>query len=194
MFIELTDHLRCPEDHAEQFVVLLPDRLEERQVIRGSLGCPVCGAIFAVEDSVARFAPVERGAGETALSAGAALALTGIGGPGGYLVLAGAAGSLAPELGPLLPQTHLVLVNPPEGIRAGPMASVLEARALPLKTASMRSVVVGRDLGADPRWVREAVRVVLPGNRIVIEGEPMEDVGAEVLASAPGAWVGRRTG
>ena len=26
MFIELTDHLRCPEDHEESFLVLLPDQ------------------------------------------------------------------------------------------------------------------------------------------------------------------------
>ena len=44
MFIELTDHLRCPEDHDEQFWCLLPDRLDGRSVKEGQLGCPVCGA------------------------------------------------------------------------------------------------------------------------------------------------------
>ena len=28
MFIELTDHLRCPEDHEEAYLVLLPEILK----------------------------------------------------------------------------------------------------------------------------------------------------------------------
>ncbi len=55
MFIELTDHLRCPEDHEEQFLVLLPDRLDGRSVKEGQLGCPVCGRTFAVRDGTVDF-------------------------------------------------------------------------------------------------------------------------------------------
>ena len=43
MHIELTDHLRCPREHAEAFLVLLPDRMDQRRVVAGHLGCPVCG-------------------------------------------------------------------------------------------------------------------------------------------------------
>ena len=32
MFIELTDYLRCPADHAESYLVLLPDEMQERSV------------------------------------------------------------------------------------------------------------------------------------------------------------------
>ena len=45
MFIELTDHLRCPADHEEAFLVLLPDQMDGRAVRGGALGCPVCGWI-----------------------------------------------------------------------------------------------------------------------------------------------------
>jgi hypothetical protein len=193
MFIELTDHLRCPSDHAEQFLVLLPDAVDQRRVIRGSLGCPVCGRIIEVVGGIARFAPVERGGAETALSAGGVLALAGISGPGGYLALVGSVGGLAAELELLLPQVHFVLVNPPGEIVPSPRASIVESDRVPLKSASMRSVVVGGDLGADPRWVEDAARAVLPGNRLVVEGEPMEIGATELLASAPGAWVGRKT-
>src|SRR2546421_743598 len=55
MFIELTDHLRCPADHEEQFLVLLPDRMEGRSVLSGELGCPVCGRVVRVEEGVADF-------------------------------------------------------------------------------------------------------------------------------------------
>src|SRR5262245_27039238 len=107
MFIELTDHLRCPEPHAEQFLVLLPDEIEQRHVIRGSLGCPVCGRVFEVTDGIARFAPIERSDQRTALAGDAAVALMGIAGPGGYIALIGSAGALASELGGLMPQVHL---------------------------------------------------------------------------------------
>ena len=52
MFIELTDHLRCPADHEESYLVLLPDRMEERSVREGRLGCPVCGRTYTLADGI----------------------------------------------------------------------------------------------------------------------------------------------
>ena len=52
MFIELTDHLRCPEPHEEAFLVLLPDRFDGRSVREGTLGCPVCDRRFVLRDGV----------------------------------------------------------------------------------------------------------------------------------------------
>ena len=68
--------------------------------------------------------------------------------------------------------------------------SVLRAGVLPLKSRSMRGVVLGVPFGGDPRWVTEAARVVLPGLRVV--GEGPDPVGGEIelLASAAGVWVG----
>ena len=64
MFIELTDQLRCPADHPESFLVLIPDEMEGRRVVRGTLGCPVCHAEYRIEAGVADFqgAPLSRGA------------------------------------------------------------------------------------------------------------------------------------
>ena len=52
MFIELTDHLRCPADHDESYLVLLPDQMEGRSVRAGQLGCPVCGRTYQLTDGV----------------------------------------------------------------------------------------------------------------------------------------------
>ena len=52
MFIELTDHLRCPADHDEQFLILLPDVVEQRWVRSGDLACPVCNRAFRITDGV----------------------------------------------------------------------------------------------------------------------------------------------
>jgi hypothetical protein len=56
----------------------------------------------------------------------------------------------------------------------------------------MRGVVLGRPFANDPHWVREAARVVLPGLRIVGEGNDPPPEVIEVLASAEGVWVGTK--
>ncbi|HEY8258711.1 MAG TPA: hypothetical protein VIG08_13725 [Gemmatimonadales bacterium] len=191
MFIELTDHLRCPADHDEQFLVLLPDRMEGRSVRTGQLGCPVCGRVFRLADGVfdAGDAP-QPPPHATSLTADALGALVGLHGPGGYLVLAGAPAALGREVTAGIPGVALVAANPPADVEDSDLLSVLRANTLPLKSRSMRGVVLGAPFGGDPRWVAEAARVVLPGLRVV--GEGPDPVGSEVelLASAGGVWVG----
>lgn len=195
MFIELTDHLRCPADHDEQFLVLLPDRMEGRSVRTGQLGCPVCGRVFRLEDGVfdsgdAPSPPVRASAGPPALTADALTTLAGLHGPGGYLVIAGAAAALVDDVVAQIPGVGLVAVNPPSGLEDGGSLSVLRSRILPLKSRSMRGVVLGAPFGSDPHWVAEAARVVLPGLRVVGEGPDPESRDIELLASAGGVWVG----
>jgi hypothetical protein len=192
MFIELTDHLRCPVDHDESFLVLLPDRIEGRSVIEGQLGCPVCGRTFALSGGVfdTGDAP-ELDAGTTArLDADALTAFIGLAGPGGYLVLVGAPGDRWQEVAALNPGIALVAVNPGPEIIDAPGISVLRSGRIPLKSRSMRGVVLGRPYADSPHWMGEAARVVLPGLRIVGEGaDPAADM-IDVLASADGVWVG----
>jgi uncharacterized protein YbaR (Trm112 family) len=191
MFIELTDHLRCPSDHDEQFLVLLPDRMEGRSVRSGQLGCPVCGRIFRVADGVfdAGDAP-PLGGTPSALTVDALAPLAGLHGPGGYLVLVGEPAALARELAAEFPGVALVAVNPPSGVADGELVSLLRGNMIPLKTRSMRGVILGPTFGGDTRWVREAARVVLPGLRLVGEGPDPVMKEVELLASAPGVWVG----
>jgi len=190
MFIELTDHLRCPSTHDERFLVLLPDRMEGRSVRSGQLGCPVCGRVFHLADGVFDAGDAPPSGGEaTALTGGALAALIGLHGPGGYLVVAGAPAALSEEIAELFPGVGLVAVNPPAGVADGDLVSVLRAGMLPLKSRSMRGVVLGAPFGGDPHWVGEAARVVLPGLRIVGEGGDPADDEVEVMASASGVWV-----
>ena len=190
MFIELTDHLRCPADHEEQYLVLLPDRIENRSVREGRLGCPACGRTFVLEDGILDVGG-DRPAGEpTVLTPEALVALAGLGGPGGYLVLVGAPADAWRDVAERLRGVALVAVNPGDGVRDEPGVSVLRGARLPLKSRSMRGVVLGRPYGGDVGWVREAARVVLPGLRVVGEGaEPPAEL-IEVMAAADGVWVG----
>jgi uncharacterized protein YbaR (Trm112 family) len=192
MFIELTDHLRCPADHDESFLVLLPDGMEGRSVRTGQLGCPVCGRTFQLADGVldSGDAPALVAGSESALDADAVTTLAGLHGPGGYLTLVGPVASLWSDIAELNPGVALVAVNPPAEIRDAAELSVLRGASLLLKSGSMRGVVLGRPFADDPYWIRESARVVLPGLRVVGEGsDPAPDL-IELLASADGVWVG----
>ena len=191
MFIELTDHLRCPADHEERFLVLLPDRMEERSVREGRLGCPVCGRTYPVADGVLDLGSETLDPpAETLLDPAALTALVGLGGPGGYLVLVGRPASRWREVAESNPGVGLVAVNPGPRVEDAPGISVLRSGALPLQSRSMRGVVLGTPYGDDPRWVAEGSRVVLPGLRVAGEGR-VPDAGAiDLLASAGGVWVG----
>ena len=194
MFIELTDHLRCPADHDESFLVLLPDRMEGRSVRTGHLGCPVCGRTFPLADGVLDIgdAPASGAGTGSALDADALTALAGLHGPGGYLTLVGPVASLWSDVAELNPGVALVAVNPPGEVSDTLELSVLRGARLPIKSGSMRGVVLGRPFADDPSWIREAARVVLPGLRVVGEGNDPAPGLIHLLASADGVWVGRK--
>lgn len=194
MFIELTDHLRCPNDHEESFLVLLPDRMEGRRVLTGQLGCPVCGRTFELSDGVLDLggAPDWAENSDSLLDAAAICALTGLHGPGGFLTLVGNVASMWREVAELNPGVALVAVNPPAGIADAPGLSVLRAGQIPLKSGSLRGVVLGKTFGGKADWVSEAARVVLPGLRVIGEGPDPSPAVIDLMASADGVWVGTK--
>jgi hypothetical protein len=207
MFIELTDHLRCLADHDEAYLVLLPDRMEGRDVRAGHVGCPLCGWTAAIRDGMLDYgtqaAPqsaAPRSATASSLTAEALHSFLGLSGPGGFAAVVGLDGMTAERLATLLPGVHVALINPrgtpPRSVPAD--LSVLYAPRLPLKQSSMRGVVLAGGWASDDRWVADGVRAVLPGLRIVVElpapaGDRLvvpEDV--DILAEGGGVWVGRR--
>lgn len=195
MFIELTDHLRCPADHEESFLVLIPDEMAGRHVVRGTLGCPVCQREYQIEQQVVRLGtashPRDTAAVASDPGAAAFLTLLGLEGPGGYLALVGEVACHAAEIAGLLPGIHLVLVNPPEGIGLMPGASLVHAARLPLKRRSLRGAVLGWPWATDARWTEAAIGAVLPGLRLVGTGAVPTGAEFELLGSADGWWVGR---
>jgi hypothetical protein len=92
----------------------------------------------------------------------------------------------------LVPGVGLVAVNPPDGVGDEEGVSVIRAGRLPLKSHSMRGVVLGPPYGGDPGWVREAARVLLPGLRVAGEGAIPDPELIDLMASADGVWVGTR--
>jgi len=190
MFIELTDHLRCPESHDEAFLVLLPDRVEGRSVREGTLGCPICDRRFTLRDGVFDTGDGPKGPGVSRLTPEAVAALVGVNGPGGYMVLAGAPAADWRDVAEAMPGVALVGVNPPGSVADEERWSVIRSGRLPLKSHSMRGVVLGAPFGGDEAWIREAARVLLPGLRVVGEGSDPPTGLIDLMASADGVWVG----
>lgn len=205
MFIELTDHLRCPNDHAEAFLVLIPQHMDGRRVIAGHLGCPACGWGTAWTDGIPDFTSrlAARGeailthptgspatGGEPAFDAPAALALLGLDGPGGWVAFAGRAGALAHEFSELLPNVNIIAVNPPAAVASHAAVSIIRSDVWPIKQRSMRGVVVGADATA---MASHALGSVLSGLRGAGEGSPPPlGVSDQIVGEAPGAWVVRK--
>ena len=206
MHIELTEMLRCPEPHGEAFLVMSTGEMLGRMVRSGILGCPICRREFPIVKGIVHFAGSgERGAVPGGAAEGPAprsplpadpqtlQALLDLSGPGGYIVLVGAAARHAVGLAGLMGGIHFIGINAPADVEELPILSLLVCPAMiPLRQMIARGAVVGSDrLGSE--WLAEARRVVLPGRRVVIEGENVPvPVGLTRLAAGEGLFVGER--
>lgn len=195
MFIDLAEFLRCPRPHEDTFLVLSTGAMKERHLLFGTIGCPVCQAEFPVVEGVARFGepprlPVPGGPLPPSDAVQAVLGLTN---PGGYVVLLGSAAALTPALGGRLKGVHLVCVNPPAAREVEPGSTALTAPDfVPLRDAVARGVVVGAEYAAG-RWLAEAARVLLAGQRLVaLSATVTPPAGITPLAIGQGMWVGSR--
>jgi len=193
VFIELTEFLRCPADHPEAHCVLVPLEMAGRAVVSGTIGCPACQREYPVRQGIVRFGPRPARDPVGAVPDPAALqALLGIASPGGYVVLVGSAAHAARELAPLLEGVHLVGINAPREVAPGPHLTLLEApEGIPLRSAIARGVVLGRDFAAAP-WSHGSARVLLKGLRLVVLADDVAVEGVELVARAPGVWVGQK--
>ena len=202
MHIELTEMLRCPEPHREEMLVLSTGEVRDRMVRSGLIGCPVCHKEYPIARGIVNFRrSKERVLKDTyvppsplpSADAGNLQALLELSGPGGYVVLVGAAVRQAARLAELMEGIHFVGVNPPSEMDEQPMLSLMFANEqVPLRSSVARGVVVGADLATSP-WLVEAHRVLLRGRRFVVENEEPElPIGLLKLAAEHGLWVGEK--
>lgn len=189
MHIELTDHLRCPEPHDEAFLVLLPGRMEGRRVMAGELGCPICEWATRWDDGVPDFGGGVVAMGDPPCDAEAVVAMLGIEGAGGWMVLAGTLAALAPAVSALLPGVGVVAINPPSSLRPEGGVQLLRSGRWPIKQHALRGVALGAGV---EHWTEQALGSVLPGLRGIGVGQPPAGgVRHELLAEAGGLWVVR---
>ena len=204
MHIELTEMLRCPEPHADGFIVLSTGEMLGRMIRSGIAGCSICHREYVIKDGVVDFEG-GMGKGDRGMvppfpishspvpDAATLQALLDLSGPGGYVVLIGAAARHASGLAALMGGVHFVGVNAPPDVDELPVLSLVRSAAvIPLRQTIARGVVVGADMAHAP-WLAEARRVLLPGRRWVVESENVElPEGISKLAAGQGLSVGEK--
>jgi uncharacterized protein YbaR (Trm112 family) len=168
VFIELIDVLRCPNAHEDSWLVLAAGRTNGRDIIDGTLGCPVCRAEYAIVNGVVRFTDEPRARAEPpdegeAFRLAALLDLTG---GRGYAVLVGETGNQAPRVRELT-DMQLMLVNPPDGVAMGGGVSGLTSApgTLPLAAGSARAIALHR--AASPALLAASLDALAPGGRLL---------------------------
>lgn len=166
MFIELVDRLRCPNPHEQGWLVAAMDELDDRDIIRGTLGCPRCHAEFPIEDGVVRFAdvelpPMDPPGDEMAIRIAATLELTDA---RMVAVLHGRWASYAPLVRSLSP-ARLILVNAPAEIPHQPGLSLVRGAISPVAPARVDALALD---DRDGEVMRDTlVDALRPGGRIV---------------------------
>jgi hypothetical protein len=208
MFIDLVQSLRCIESHEDTWLVAAVERLEGRHIIEGTLGCPLCQREYAVRGGVGWFldrAPGEGGgpdgpprvatepaappAPDRAMRAAALLGLTD---PGGFILLGGEWGDLAPALGEFS-RAHFIVLDPPHTPPLAAELSVIRAgERLPLAAGALRAAAFDA-AAASPARLDAAVRALRSGGRLVAPASHPLPNDVRELARDAADWVAERT-
>lgn len=191
MHIDLLDHLRCPADHAECWLVAAIERMADRHVERGTLGCPVCRRSYEIQDFAACFATpaetVENRAHPTPDEVTRLAAMLDLRVPGGFV---GLHREWAPYAIPLAFSfdVHCVVLDDRRSIRPAEGVSLLIVdTALPLARGVLRGIALG--IGALQHAVHRALR---PGGRVVGAAGLDVPAGIALMARDVRSWVGER--
>jgi uncharacterized protein YbaR (Trm112 family) len=195
MFIELVDLLRCPTPHEDSWLVASVDRMENRIIVDGVLGCPVCLAQYPIRSGVLYFVPADPpppvgvdGNPDDAMRLAAALALTE---PRVVAVLSGRWTAQAPLIRALSP-SRLILLNPVSEFSLDDGISAIMSDTAPFALASVNAIAIDENSG--PNIIETLVRALQPGGRAL--GPATVGMPAEIneLARDSDVWVGEKIG
>ncbi len=214
--ILLTDVLSCPRCGPEFGLILLADRIDDRRVADGRLGCANCRETYPVHEGVvdlrvgapdedSPLSPLsqdwERGAGGVRADVKLA-ALMGLNAARGNVLIAGPGAELAPDVAALAPDVEVVALSaapvPSGGEAAERVSRVLGGPGLPFANGRMRGAALTG--GAGEEALRDGLRVLAPGARLVVDPAPpgtaeaLRGLGAEVLLDQEGVVVARAPG
>jgi uncharacterized protein YbaR (Trm112 family) len=197
MHILVTDRLACPRCGPGFGLILLADRLEERRVLDGVLGCANCRERYPVHAGFGDLRPPPReeltpteppGGGEPEDSFRLA-ALLGITSGPGLVLLSGRWAGHAERLAGMIEEIEVLAAHPgllDEAERPG-VSRIMVGSRLPFFSGALRGAVVegdGLERGVE---LEEVVRVLVPGARIVVSSpqpgamERLEGLGMEPL-------------
>jgi uncharacterized protein YbaR (Trm112 family) len=191
MFFPLVDSLRCPNPHAETWLVASIERAEERDIKEGTLGCPSCLAEYAVRDGIVYFvegrppAPATSPSEDEAMRLAATLDLTD---QRMIAVLQGTRGAHAQLVAAFSP-AQLLLLNPPGGVASGDGISIVVSDLAPLAAGAVNAVAIdGAISGGMLASLRRAMR---GGARLFAPSAMPLPPGVTELARDADVWVAR---
>jgi uncharacterized protein YbaR (Trm112 family) len=186
MHLALSDLLTCPRCGPHHGLVLLPDRVSERRVVSGVLGCPNCRERYPIEDGTADLRaagtppPAEDAVGdpipEQPAGTGPArtepavrlAALLGLDGLAGVAVLVGPAARHAAAVAGLAPDVEVVAAGPGSaGPATGAVSGMRLGGALPFRDGALAAVALTGEAAVS--LLAEALRALRPGGRLVLE-------------------------
>lgn len=199
MHLLLTDRLSCSRCGPEFGLILRADRLEDRIVYEGVLGCPNCRDSFPIVDGFGDLRAPPRGA----LGAGLAgspdeatggdperlVALLGVVRGPGTLALVGQPARLAAQVAERIEDVHVMALDSDmkSWRESSDVSRLASEPGIPVFSRSLRGIVIDGRLG--PEWLSEAARAVAPLSRVVVTHAPgsaqsiLEDEGLSTLAS-----------
>lgn len=206
MHILLTDRLACPRCGPDFGLILLADRVEDRRVHDGVLGCANCRDRFPVRDGFGDLRAPPRGAFPEAAPPGDAAgpdpvklaALLGVHEGPGHVALVGDVARSAGGLADLLDGIEVVAVwSEARRWEEGEGVSRIAARpGLPFFSRVLRGVVLGGSMAQT--WLDEAVRVVAASARVAVLDPPagslrrLEEAGLSAVLDDPRVVVATR--
>lgn len=204
MFVELIDHLRCPDAHEGSWLVLHAEESRDRHVLTGILGCPVCGRRYEVKGGTVDFSGSDA-RGEPATDADdlegddwplRLAAFLGLSEGGGAVGLYGGWARHAEALGDIVERVEPLAIAPPGPTH--PMLSALLPPSLgriPLATGALRGVALAGVSPGDPAAgaaLTEASRILRAGGRLLAPVSLPVPVGVRELARDDAWWVAER--
>jgi hypothetical protein len=174
-------------------LILLADRMDDRRVVDGLLGCPNCRDGFPVRGGFGDLRAPPRGGDHPQGRAGPPgvvdeaeaariMALVGVAEGPGTVLLAGSPSRYSAWLAEAIPGVEVVGLDPdlvawPESPR---VSRIMARPGIPIFDRTLRGVAVDGALGA--RWIREAARVIAPLARVVVTDAP-GDAAAALLGA-----------
>ena len=161
----MLDLLRCTAEHEETWLVASFAKMQDRFVVEGKLGCPVCTATYIIANGVPEFG-IGTARGEAAPSSDDDVfryaAMLGLVRPGGIAVIEGSATVLASRIASVT-DSRILCLNPAAGVDESERVGLIATGdRIPLATASIDAIAV-----TDSRFIAEARRILKPGGRLV---------------------------
>jgi hypothetical protein len=194
MFVELLEKLRCPNEHEPSPLIATASLTENRHIIEGTLGCPVCHAEFEVHEGALNLGgsfiqPMLRPDALSDENMMRTAALLGLDERGGLYVLDFISSYFTSGLAELSPASRFIALSGNAGIPGASAVIIGHGDGIPLAAGCARGIVLD---STAPKLLRSAVQVLAPGGRLVAPVDATVPNGIKELARDGAQWVGER--